>query len=436
MVLKMVSGAVWVLLFGLGAAHAQSSRDFEAPRPAPPASFKGQSYVDGRGCVFLRAGFGGQTTWVPRVSRNRQQLCNSAPSGGRVEVSEAPAVRAAPAPALSPAPAPGTASRRPMDTVASITTPPRIRAVAPQQQLARPAPAFGAPVVRQAAPRIGATPDALLDTGAVRVPSVAGSRKIGCYVDAPVAERFAVRGGGTIVMCTRGDGNLANARAPRLPGGAAAVAPSGFVEGNNRAAPSSGRQLSVSTQNVGQPPKGYKFAWEDDRLNPRRGQGTQSGWYDQDGVWTREVPARLVEDAARDQRKRDERRLARPENTEGSGSPGTGVGPDVTETPRPSPPATERQLRKKKVQISSKSEPAATRGVKRYVQVGTFGQPANADGASARIANLGLPVARQKLSKGGKALQTIYAGPFASASEAQSALTAARRAGFPDAFLR
>lgn len=42
----------------------------------------------------------------------------------------------------------------------------------------------------------------------------AGRGKIGCYADAPVAERFRVVGGGTVVLCTRGDGNLATARAP------------------------------------------------------------------------------------------------------------------------------------------------------------------------------------------------------------------------------
>ena len=390
MVLKMVSGAVLALLLGMGAAQAQS-RDFGGPRPAPPASFKGQSYTDSRGCVFLRAGFGGQTTWVPRVTRSRQQVCSGAPSGGRVEVSEAPVVRAAPA----PAPVPSTGNRRPLDTVASTTTPPRIRARAQQ----RVAPVYAPPVVQQA-PRVAVAPNPPRGTGAVRVPSVAGSGKIGCYSDAPVAERFEVRGGGSIVMCTRGDGNLANARAPRLPGGAAAVAPSGFVEGNNRVARQIGGRLSVSSQDVNTPPKGYKAAWDDDRLNPRRGQGTRQGWYDQDELWTREVPARTYEDL----------------------------------TPREKA----KVNKARNLSVSSKSAPAKVKagGGRSYVQVGTFGQASNASGASSRLAGLGLPVARQNITKGDRALQVVMVGPFASGAEAQAALRAARQAGFSDAFIR
>ena len=49
---------------------------------------------------------------------------------------------------------------------------------------------------------------------------------------------------------------------------------------------------------------------------------------------------------------------------------------------------------------------------------------------------MGLPVRVAKLARGGKPLQVVMAGPFASDGQAGAALTAARKAGFRDAFLR
>lgn len=279
------------------------------------------------------------------------------------------------------------------------------------------------PAPRVAAPSVAQVPRG---QGAERVGTTAGAGKIGCYPDAPVAERFALRNGGSVVMCTTGDGDLTNARAPRLPGGRAAVAPSGFVEGRAQSRDSypaavSGQGVALSSQDS-KPPKGYKHAWDDDRLNPNRGKGTRSGWADQDQVWTREVPARLVEDV---ERKREARRQAR----------------CAAQIEAQIDNACKQQRR---TYTSSKSEPmvaapkqkvAAASG-KAYVQVGTFGVPENADGALARLQAAGLPVARAKTRNGGREFQVVMAGPFASRSDAQAALAAARRAGFSDAFVR
>ncbi len=405
---KMVSAAALAVAACMGAANAQSASDFGGPRELPPASFSGQQYVDSRGCVFLRAGFGGRVNWVPRVSRDRRQLCGYPPSlGGDLAVAEIePAPRAAePKPTVMPS------VGKPMDTVASIKTPPRIRKAAPvtvAEPVAQPRV-----VVRQVqpAPAAPVTPEAERGKGAVRVTSAPGPGKIGCYKDAPVAERFAVRGGGSIVMCTTGNGDLASARPPRVVGGPAAVAPSGYLEVPRQAAtaPSGGEASSVvvSTQSVPEVPKGYKKAWQDDRLNPNRAKGTAEGWADQDQVWTRKVPAKLVADTAK-------------------------------------PHGTKKVVKVvRRVVVSSKGEAApaparqkAASSGATYVQVGTFGQPANAEGAHARLAGLGLPVARSKITKGGKPLQIVLAGPFGSGAEAQAALSAARRAGFSDAFIR
>ena len=70
------------------------------------------------------------------------------------------------------------------------------------------------------------------------------------------------------------------------------------------------------------------------------------------------------------------------------------------------------------------------------VQVGTFGVAANAAGAGARLQALGLPVAKARITRGGKALQIVYAGPFASVAQAQRARALVRGAGFVDAILK
>lgn len=402
MVLKLVSVAVLAVVAGLGAANAQSANDFGGPRELPPASFKGQQYVDSRGCVFLKAGLAGRVNWVPRVTADRRQLCGYPPTFAKqqIEVAEE-APRAAPAPSQP-------AGRKPIETVATTTEAPRIREVPPKTAVRVPAASYAAPpvVMAQPAPRKTA-PAAAPVAPAQRVvratpPATSARPGNGCYADAPNLETFAVRGGGTMSLCVASRSDLTNARPPRLAGGAAAVAPSGFVETGARK--SKGGQVVVSSQDV-TVPKGYKKAWGDDRLNPKRGQGTATGWADQDQVWTRDVPAQDVVDAAR--------------------------------------AAGKKVVVVRRVVVSSKSspvEPAKTKAkagaAGAYVQVGTFGQPANADGAAARLQGLGLPVARAKTNRSGKALQIVYAGPFGSAGEVQAALKAARRAGFSDAFIR
>ena len=150
-------------------------------------------------------------------------------------------------------------------------------------------------------------------------------------------------------------------------------------------------------------PQGYKLAWKDDRLNPLRGVGTAEGVAAQDQVWTRQLPARPLQE-------------------------------EVANAPTQEAPA--------RVSASTKSAPARevqpqpVAGGRIFVQVGSFGVPANAQGAAARLSALGLPVARTEGRIGGKAVQVVMAGPFASGDEAQAALRAARGAGFGDAFVR
>jgi cell division protein FtsN len=144
-------------------------------------------------------------------------------------------------------------------------------------------------------------------------------------------------------------------------------------------------------------PKGYREAWADDRLNPNRGSATAQGQAQQDLVWTRDVPAKLVTNTT-----------------------------------------------KRKVYVTSASNAPrqakvgqAKRATGNYfVQVGTFGEAANATRTAARLQGLGLPVAKSRIISKGRQLQIVMAGPFGDANAASAALSAARRSGFGDAFIR
>jgi cell division protein FtsN len=70
------------------------------------------------------------------------------------------------------------------------------------------------------------------------------------------------------------------------------------------------------------------------------------------------------------------------------------------------------------------------------VQVGTFGEPANAARTASRLQGLGLPVAKSRITSKGRAMQIVLAGPFGDKGAASAALSKARRSGFGDAFIR
>lgn len=402
---KFVSVAVLATLFAASMAQAQSVARVGGPANLPPAGFQGEQWVDSRGCVFLKAGYGGQVTWVPRVGRDRRAMCGYPPTGSTraaIEVATAEEMAQPASTAQAPAPAPVVATK-PLVKAAPAQT---AMVMVPAAPLAKPAPAQ---TNKQPAPYTTTAPKAGYEVAATNGGPARG--QIGCYTSAPVAERVKTRDGGTAVVCTRGDGTMTGWRPPIYPRsagvGAALSAPVSAAP-KGHASQTGVAQGYASADAIPTPPAGYKLAWKDDRLNPNRGKGTASGWAAQDQVWTRKVPSKLVEDQPVLTRKKKMVAV---------------------------PPAA-------KVTLSTKGQ-AATAPVQKpvakgaaYIQVGTFGVAANADGASARLKGIGLPVARAKITAGGKAMQIVLAGPFGSAEDAAVALGMARRAGFGDAFIR
>lgn len=445
MLFKVLAVAGWAAVSVTSMAQAQS---LAGPAENPPSGFKGSQYVDSRGCVFLRAGIGGRTNWVPRISANRKALCGFPPTFGGTQITAAePAPAPAPAPVVrraapTPPPAPSVMPRpsadvgKPMETIASLprTAPRRVapapapKAVAapvvqapqrdanavarnsacpsnapygarvtmndgrrsllcsasanfdPQRaaqriQTARQAPVTAPAPSAKVASRMAPAP-AYVPSARYRTEGVAAGGGYQCPASAPVARRYELRSGGSTVMCTTAGGGIESATPPLALGNKNAVARDEVVV-----------------------PKGYKKAWKDDRLNPNRGKGTARGQAQQDQVWTRDIPAELVADQ----------------------------------------PVT-RKSGKKKVYVTSTSNapraPQPSASGRDYVQVGTFGEPANAARSAARLQGMGLPVAKSRITSKGRAMQIVMAGPFGDRGAANAALAAARRSGFGDAFIR
>jgi len=121
-----------------GPVGAQNLRNPSPPSEQPPQAFSGTQFVDSRGCVYVRAGLGGATNWVPRVNRERKQLCGFAPTL---------AAMVAPAPAPQPAPAP---ERTRTATATPQTRPPAEPAPDPTPRVLRqPAPEAERPETRR-----------------------------------------------------------------------------------------------------------------------------------------------------------------------------------------------------------------------------------------------------------------------------------------------
>lgn len=396
---RIVAIAAIGVTLGGGASHGQTLRNAQAPAEFPPASYRGAQYVDSNGCVFIRAGIDGNTTWVPRVNRDRRLICGQPPSlttqaaetarttpretatGKNVEqitvTSQAdPVVQASTPAAATPATRPAPAPQR--NAQAQPPAPPKLAT---------------AKVVPQAAPAPVATPRR------VAAPTVV--RKVQSTPDE--------------------------------------------VGPQTRVVP---RQVYDARLSQGElvVPEGYRSVWQDGRLNPRRAEQSLGGVAGTRLVWTQTVPRRLIE-----------RRTGRDVTTTVAlVFPFTDTATQQRDLGTVTLVQRDGQLQKRIVRNKAKAQasgvlssnvaaakPVARAASKpavsasgRYVQIGTFGVPANARAAVARIVQAGLPTRTGKVSQGGKTYQVILAGPFTSSDALGHALKASRAAGFGDAFVR
>ncbi len=126
---RVIAGFVMASSLGLCAfssLQAQSLRNAGPPAEFPPDSFKGSQYVDSRGCIYIRAGVDGYTTWVPRVSRDRKVVCgykpSLAPGSGTTAVASAPKSTGVEQITLPPSQQPAAAAKPATTATASTST--------------------------------------------------------------------------------------------------------------------------------------------------------------------------------------------------------------------------------------------------------------------------------------------------------------------------
>lgn len=389
MLLKILPVALVAAAATVNIAHAQG----RPPAELPPAGFSGQQYVDSRGCLYIRAGYGGQTNWVARIDRARNPICGQTPTVTAMAQAQRQLATPEPAPvapapvAMAAAPAP-KAARGPVVAPSQYVPPPvsygkpmPLRPAAPVVA-ASPPPAVVAPRAVVAAPApVPVAPRAPVLAGDAPPFSLGGhpplvDRNRGCPERTPYGHFYQLRDGRTLLLCSNSPRPVPNVELAGVPGhpvGARSVA-------------------RVATSDLMTPPAGYKAAWSDDRLNPNRARGTAEGDQRMRQVWTDRVPQKLRDPA-----------YARPQYAAASSK--------------------------------TDAAPAAAGGA-RFVQVGSFGVPQNASRAAAQLQALGLPVQVSRGSIKGKPVQIVRAGPFASDGQAVAALQAAQGAGFGDAILR
>ncbi len=73
----------WASAFAVVAMSQAVAQGTNSPAELPASDYRGNQFVDSRGCAFIRAGVSGDVVWVPRMSQDRRQLCGFMPTFAR-----------------------------------------------------------------------------------------------------------------------------------------------------------------------------------------------------------------------------------------------------------------------------------------------------------------------------------------------------------------
>ena len=295
----------------LGTAQAQGVQTGALPAEFPPATYEGTQYVDSTGCVFIRAGIDGAVTWVPRVTRDRKQVCGYKPTAIRSTAQTSPTAPkqqveqitltpppAAPVPVPKTGPNTTTAATAPATTAPTTAAPKPARdpfttlfgtgaqrepspappptvfqttksapppAAAPQPKVTYapvpPKQTTAAPVYRAPAPVPVAPAPRTVTTAPVAAPVTTAPASGGpCVGASALSQQYINTGPG--VRC----GPQAESPVSRVGDQSSALVP---LDPDTRVIPLHVYRQRVNSTNM-PVPDGYRRVWDDDRLNPER----------------------------------------------------------------------------------------------------------------------------------------------------------------------
>jgi len=377
--------------------EAKSLRSVRGPAETPPSSFAGLQYVDSKGCAFIRAGYAGKVTWVPRVERNRQIICGQKPS---LVATAGNAIVADSGPAKIATLVSGSQPVRPKNGFSWFQSRPRKKVMTANPVL-----------IRQVAPSLAPN-----TTIARPVPVLLATSKPGRKL-----WRVAIRRGPQ----ANHPGDLFNGRLGR--GGV----PTAQVTRTNPV-------LSAPVL-----PAGYKTLLSENFVAGRRGFGTPGGQAAMDLLWTRTMPRRLIDVTTGRDMTTQLPQIIYPYVTVSTKSYGAVAANAegarkrlLRDEASPVNMVKIQDVSATTDQISETKTAAkiATSVVSRFVQVATFGVPANAARTLAKFSAGGFPTNSRPLKRKGKSYDIVLLGPFQDQVKLAQALTQAQKAGFSDAF--